>query len=264
MRHGPDGDDLVRTRGLALRVLLACALLSACGGDGKPAGPAVKPIDTKGKASEPAKTDDPPAKADTAAKADDGAAKADDAGGKADDAGGKADGGKADDAGASADGGTGAAAGAKSDEGKSDEGDGDDAKAGDTGAPVDAAALQAEIKQKKTTDERALAALAELEASGAKLRDVAKAAHARGEKLFAEPERAKTFFEWAAAKDPKYPDPMFSLAKQSVMVGDIEVTREHLKQVKARGGKKLLAQIEFDPTWEIVKDDPEVRKLLGG
>ena len=71
------------------------------------------------------------------------------------------------------------------------------------------------------------------------------------------------FYEWAAAKDPKYPDPLFNLAKQSVTTGEIDATRDLLRQVKERGGKKLLAQIEFDPMWEIIKDDPEVKKLLG-
>jgi hypothetical protein len=129
---------------------------------------------------------------------------------------------------------------------------------------VDPAALQTEIKNKKTTDERALAALAELETAGTKLRDVAKAANARGEKLHDDPDRAKTFFEWAAAKDPEYPDPVFNLAKQSATTGEVDPTVERLTEVKKRGGKKLLAQIDFDPMWEIVKDDPRVRELLGG
>ena len=57
---------------------------------------------------------------------------------------------------------------------------------------------------------------------------------------------------------------MWSTAKQSANGGDVDATRELLTQVKARGGKKLLTQVDFDPMWEIVKDDPEVRKLLEG
>ena len=53
-------------------------------------------------------------------------------------------------------------------------------------------------------------------------------------------------------------------AKQAATTGEVETTRDYLKQVKERGGKKLLSQIDFDPMWEIVKDDPEVRKLLEG
>jgi hypothetical protein len=104
--------------------------------------------------------------------------------------------------------------------------------------------------------------LAEAEAAGAKPRELAKAALARGNKLFETPDRAKAFFEWAAVKDPKYPDPLFALAKQAVVTGEIDQAKEYLKQVHARGGKKLLSQIDFDQTWEIVKDDPEIRKLL--
>lgn len=192
------------------------------------------------------------------AKADGGEAKAEGGEAKAEGGEAKAEGGEA-----KAEGDSGAKPTTAADEGKAE---GDDAKADDSGGPAaaDPAALQTEIKGKKTTDERALAALAELEATGAKLRDVAKAANARGEKLFDAPDRAKTFFEWAAAKDPKYPDPVFNLAKQAATTGEVETTRDYLKQVKERGGKKLLSQIDFDPMWEIVKDDPEVRKLLEG
>jgi hypothetical protein len=155
------------------------------------------------------------------------------------------------------------------DDGKADttgdaKAEGGDAADGGAAAPADPKVLFTEVKNKKTKDDRALAALAEAETAGAKLRDVAAAANARGEKLFETPDRAKTFFEWAAAKDPKYPEPVFNLAKQAVITGDLEVVTKHLTEVKARGGKKLLGQIEYDATWEPVKDDPTVRKLLGG
>jgi hypothetical protein len=271
MSTGHRCSDSPSPRGPLASTLLA--LVVACGGgnDGKPVPGGEKPlpaktgtdskIDAKVEAAPEAKVEPAPeAKVEPApdAKADGGDAKADGGDAKADGGDAKADGGdaKADDGGEKA-----ATDGAKA-EGPA--ADGGDAADGGTPPAADPAALQTEIKTKKTTDERAMAALAELEASGAKLRDVAKAANARGEKLFEEPERAKTFFEWAAAKDPKYPDPLFNLAKQTANAGEVDATREYLKQVKARGGKKLLTQVDFDPMWEIVKDDPEVRKLLEG
>ena len=124
------------------------AIVVACGGgnEGKPITSSEKPL--------PASKDSSVAKAEEGGdvKAEGGEAKT--AGDEA-----KAEGGEA-----KADGGESKAA----DDGKA---------ADDTGgaAPADPAALQTEIKNKKTTDERALAALAELETGGAKLRDVAKA-----------------------------------------------------------------------------------------
>jgi len=139
-----------------------------------------------------------------------------------------------------------------------------DAKAGDTAAP-DAAAktkLLDEAKAKKTSDARAKKALEEAEKAGATVRELAEVANARGEALFDEPERAQAFFTWARDKDTTYPEPVFNLAKQTVNAGEIPATVEHLKEVHKRGGKKLLKQVGFDPTFEIVKDDPEVSKLL--
>jgi hypothetical protein len=123
-------------------------------------------------------------------------------------------------------------------------------------------ALLDEAGSKRTKDARATAALAEAEALGATPRDLAAAALKRGKALFGAADQAATWFQWAADKDPKFPDPVFELARQSVVTGEIEPTRVLLQQVAERGGKKLLKQIEFDPTWEIVKDDPEVKKLL--
>jgi hypothetical protein len=246
----------------------ALALVVACGGgnDGKPIASSEKPLpvgkdssavtDTKAEGGE-VKAEGGEAKAEGGeAKAEGGEAKAE--GGEA-----KAEGGEA-----KAEGGD-----AKADGGEAKAEAGDDAKAADEGkaaddtggaAPVDPAALTKEIASTKTKDERALEALAELETAGTKLRDVAKAANTRGEKLHDDPERAKKFFEWAAAKDPKYPDPVFNLAKQLANTGEVDPTVEKLTEVKKRGGKKLLQQIDFDPMWEIVKDDPRVRELLGG
>ena len=127
-------------------------------------------------------------------------------------------------------------------------------------SPIEA--LVAEIKQPKTSDARALAALAEAEKAGAKVANLAKVAHARGLALHDHPERAKVFFEWAADKAPKYPEPTFNLAKQAAVAGDVPEVRRYLKQTHERGGHQLLQQIDFDPMWEIVKDDPEVRELL--
>jgi hypothetical protein len=225
-------------------ILLACA--AACGDKTEP-GKAPTKVDA------PAKTDEPAATAAAEAgdvKADD--AKADTADAKADTADAKADDAKAD---------TGGDAKADTADAKADTGEGG---AEPTPAPADPKALITEVKSKKTKDDRALAALAEAETAGAKLRDVAAAANARGETLFATPERATPFFEWSAAKDPKYPEPVFNLAKQAVITGDLDTVIKHLTEVKKRGGKKLLGQIEYDATWELVKDDPAVRKLLGG
>ncbi len=252
------------------------AAAASCNGS-KDAGTATAGTVAK---SEPTKSDPSAASGGDAAKAEGGEAKADGGEAKAEGGEAKADGGeaKADGGEAKAEGGEAKAEGgeAKADggEAKADGGeakaDGGEAKADEGGAAdptagaADPAALFTEVKNKKTTDERALAALAEAEAAGAKLRDVAKAANDRGTKLFEDPERAKKFFEWAAAKDKKYPDPEFNLAKQLVVTGDLDECKKHLTEVKARGGKKLLGQIEYDATWEVLKDDPDVRKLLGG
>jgi hypothetical protein len=126
-------------------------------------------------------------------------------------------------------------------------------------APPDPATLLTEVKNKKTKDDRAMAALAEAETAGAKPKDLAKAAKARGDALHDAPERAKPFYEWASEKDPKSPDAAFALAKQAVNVGEIEEAKKHLQVVHERKGKKLLQQLAFDPMWEIVKDDPDVK-----
>jgi hypothetical protein len=126
-------------------------------------------------------------------------------------------------------------------------------------AAPDPATLIAEVKNKKTKDDRALTALTEAETAGAKPKDLARAAKARGDALFDTPDRAKPFFEWANEKDPKYPDAAFALAKQAVVLGELEETKKWLKIVHERKGKKLLQQLAFDPMWEIVKDDPEVK-----
>lgn len=129
-------------------------------------------------------------------------------------------------------------------------------------AAADKAKLLDEAKAKKTSDTRAKKALEEAEKAGATARELAEVANARGEALFDEPERAEAFFTWARDKDTTYPEPVFNLAKQTVNAGEIPATVEHLKEVHKRGGKKLLKQIGFDPSFEIVKDDPEVQKLL--
>ena len=130
-------------------------------------------------------------------------------------------------------------------------------------APPDPKALLKQVRSKRTPDDEALDLLAKAEAAGASVRDVARTALARGKALFATPDRAKAFFEWAAKKDPKFADPVFELARQAAMRGDVPAVKEHLAEVaKRHHGKKLLQQIDFDPTWDIVKDDPDVRALL--
>lgn len=119
-----------------------------------------------------------------------------------------------------------------------------------------------EAKAKKTSDARAKKALEEAEKGGATVRELAEAANARGEALFDDPERAAAFFTWAKDKDTTYPEPVFNLAKQSANAGEVPPTVELLKEVSKRGGKKLLKQVGFDPTFEVVKDDSEVQKLI--
>ncbi len=123
-------------------------------------------------------------------------------------------------------------------------------------------ALLGEVAAKKTKDERALEALEQAKGLEAKPRDLAKAANKRGEKLLVDPDRATKFFEWAQEVDPKYPNATFNLAKLAANTGDIPRVKELLAEVKKRGGKKLLQQIEFDPSFALVADDPEVLALL--
>ncbi|MGB1276869.1 MAG: hypothetical protein ACPG77_14080 [Nannocystaceae bacterium] len=120
--------------------------------------------------------------------------------------------------------------------------------------------LVKEIKSKRTKDARATKALAELEAAGATVREVAEAANARGENLSGE--RATKMFEWARDKDTSYPNPSYNLAKQTVLTGDTTATIAHLQEVKKRGGRKLLKQVGYDPLFEVVKDDPKVRPMI--
>lgn len=139
---------------------------------------------------------------------------------------------------------------------------GGDETAGGSGGAVDVDALLKEIKSKKTKDDRVLAAVTEAEAGGADPVALAKALVAHGQALFADPERAKGFFELANDKDPKAPDAAFELAKQAALVGDVEEAKKWLTVVHERKGKKLLKKIDFDPMWEIVKDDPDVRAMI--
>jgi tetratricopeptide (TPR) repeat protein len=141
------------------------------------------------------------------------------------------------------------------------------ATAGDTAAPAeggDKTKLLADAKSKKTSDAKAKKALEDAEAAGATVRELAEASNERGVALLGagEPERATAAFEWARDKDPTYPDPSFNLAKQTAMAGEIPETVKHLQEVHKRGGKKLLKQVGFDPTFEIVKDDPDVQKII--
>jgi len=129
-------------------------------------------------------------------------------------------------------------------------------------APADKAKLIEDAKKPKTSDAKAKKALEDAEKAGATARELAEAANARGEALFDDADRAAAFFTWARDKDPTYPEPVFNLAKQSANAGEIPATIELLKEVHKRGGKKLLKQVGFDPTFEIVKDDAEVQKLL--
>ncbi|MEM6296782.1 MAG: hypothetical protein AAGA54_36285 [Myxococcota bacterium] len=270
-------DRSARRVSLQVLSLLTTIGLAGCGGDEKaPAKPLTtsKP-DTKADANAETKADAkadpaPDAKADPTpdAKAEGGEPPKPDPSAEAEGAAGEegaAEGGE--DAGA-ADSGMPTAETADAAEGGAAEGgeaDGAEAGGGSDAAPAgkDSASLIKEARTTKTTDERALEALAEAEAAGAKVKELARAAKARGDYLYKSPDRAKVFYEWSAAKDEEYADPVFALAKQKAVTGDLEDVVKLLKQVSERkGGKKLLEQIDFDPTWDIVKDDPEVRALL--
>jgi hypothetical protein len=139
---------------------------------------------------------------------------------------------------------------------------GGEGAADETAAAVDVDALLKEIKSKKTKDARIEAAVTEAEAAGVEPAALAKALVGRGEALYADPERARPLFELANEKDPKAPEAAFNLAKQAALVGDVEEAKKWLTVVHERKGKKLLKKIDFDPMWEIVKDDPDVRAML--
>ena len=271
-------DRSARRVSLQVFSLLTVLGLAGCGGgdekapakpttSAKPDAKADPKADAKADPKADAKADPTPdAKAEPApgAKAEAGEtatpdpAEAADAGGEpaAETAGAAAEGGA--DAGA-AEGGEPAAETAQG----ADEGGAAEAGADAAAAGKDSAALIKEARTTKTTDERALAALTEAEGAGATIKELARAAKARGDYLYKSPDRAKVFYEWSAAKDEDYADPVFALAKQKAVTGDLEDVVKLLKQVAERkGGKKLLEQIDFDPTWDIVKDDPEVRALL--
>lgn len=269
---------MTRTSGQSWSALLALAValpLLACGGssggakadagkadggkaDGGKADGDNRAADDGAKAADDAKSGDEmhiePAEAGEAA---DEAAPAE----AGDDAAAEAGADGAEDTGAAAEGGsTAAAAEGDADEGKADEGGEESTGA----AGPDKKALLAEIAKKKTTDERATEALTEAETAGATEKELARAAHKRGTALFATPDRAKTFFEYALDKDKKYPDPAFELAKQELNTGELDAAKAHLEEVKKRGGKKLLGQIDYDPMWDVLKDDPDVRALIDG
>jgi len=125
--------------------------------------------------------------------------------------------------------------------------------------------LLSEAKNVKTTDGRATKALDEAEKAGATATELATAANARGQAIMGDAERASKLFQWARDKDPKFAEASFNLAKLAALTGDVEAARAHLQEVAKRAGKhakKLLKQVEYDPIFEPVKDDPEIQKLL--
>lgn len=243
--------------GVLATLVLSLASLSC----GKSSGDAAD----EGKAE--AKPPTPDANADDVKAAGDAVAGSGEAGGGSGEAGG-------DPAAADTTGGTGGGAGAGTDAGGAAEADGGAAgvdetggtgaadEGGSTGGGPDPKALLKEVKNKRTKDARAKQAATEAEAAGAEPADVAKALNGRGESLHATPERAKAFFELALEKDPANPTPAWNLAKQAAVVGELDEAKKWLAVVKERKGKTLLKQIEFDPMWEILKDDPDVRALL--
>lgn len=239
-------DNIRAMRSVFARLALATAALAACNTPSPEGAKKDAPADTKVTAPADAKSPAPPVDAKTPAPTPDATKTADTAPANPADSAGAP---PADSAGGDA---------------KAADSAGGDAKAADPAAAGagDKAKLLDEAKAKKTSDARAKKALEEAEKAGATVREVAEAANARGEALFDDGERAAAFFTWARDKDTTYPDPVWNLAKQTVNSGEIPATVELLKEVHKRGGKKLLKQIGFDPSFEIVKDDPEVQKLL--
>ena len=136
-----------------------------------------------------------------------------------------------------------------------------------TGAEADPEAIKKALLEKiastkQAKDDEAIELLDKAkEEESATVRELAQAANKRATRLFRYPDRAKRFFEYAMTVDETYPDAPFHLAKLAATTGDIIATKEHLTEVKKRGGKKLLSTVEFDPTFALVADDPDVRKL---
>ncbi|MCH9687693.1 MAG: hypothetical protein K0V04_40055 [Deltaproteobacteria bacterium] len=233
-------------------MLVACGDSKKGGSDGKAPGKTPAAVADGKTPADPVPAADGAA-ASTAAASDGGGS----GGAKGSTGGGdSAGGGSTAAAGGTTGGGTGAAsAGA-------DETGGADAAGSSSGGSVDTAALIKEIKNRRTKDERATEAIAEAEAAGVTPKELAAAINLRGQALHASPDRAKVMFELAFEKYPKNPLPAFNLAKQAAVLGELDDAKKWLKVVHERKGKKLLQQVDFDPMWEILKDDPEVRALL--
>ena len=121
--------------------------------------------------------------------------------------------------------------------------------------------MLASVKKKKTGDAAAHDLLQKAQKHGATPRQLAEAANTRGESLMTTPERASDFFEWARKTDDKFPDATFNLAKLAANRGEIPKVKELLTEVAARGGKKMLDTIEFDPTFALVADDRDIAAL---
>lgn len=137
----------------------------------------------------------------------------------------------------------------------------DTAKETNEPAGPSAADLLSLVRKKKTSDADARKHLDEAQKLGANPRDLAKSANARGQDLMASPDRATPFFEYARQIDAKFPDATFNLAKFAANRGEIPKVKELLTEVAARGGKKLLDTIEFDPTFALVADDRDIQAL---
>jgi hypothetical protein len=140
--------------------------------------------------------------------------------------------------------------------------DGNSLEATSTAPALNAAALQRLMKSSRTSDAQAFKALEEARNAKIAAHDLADAANARGVNLLATPDRAGAFFEWAEKADPTYPDATYNRAKIAANAGELDACKELLRELKARGGKKLLKKVEFDPVFNALSDDPEVRALL--
>ena len=129
-------------------------------------------------------------------------------------------------------------------------------------AVVDVASLLKQVRSTKTSDIKAKAALETAKKAQAKPADLVAASVARAEQLLGTPDRAVVFLDWAEAQGTKSAEVPFTLAKLAAMAGEVSDCKTQLQAVKDRGGKALLKKVGFDPIFNVVADDPEIRMLI--
>ena len=123
--------------------------------------------------------------------------------------------------------------------------------------------LLARVRDLRVPDDEAEESLEEAARAGAGRRERALAAITRGEALLSkgERERAQAFFEWARAHDERQTRASFALARMAAERGDGGEAAALLREVKARGGVRLLLTVREDPAFARVLEDPAVAAL---